>query len=136
MPHLLRISLKHPPPREGAAYPFSVPQIGALPQLDLNVAVTCFVGENGSGKSTLIEGIAAAAELPSIGSSEVAHDDTLGPARTLGSALRLSWTQRSRKGFFLRAEDFRDDARILREASEASAGVRADERDATAELER
>jgi predicted ATPase len=136
MPHLLRLSMKHPPPDgEDVAYPFCVPQIRALSQLDLNVAVTCFVGENGSGKSTLLEGIAAAAELPSIGSSQVANDDTLGPARTLGSGLRLSWTQRSRKGFFLRAEDFfgslraraRDDARILREMNEASAGVRADE---------
>jgi predicted ATPase len=136
MPHLLRLSVKHPPPDgEDVTYPFSVPQIRAIRQLDLNVAVTCFVGENGSGKSTLLEGIAAAAELPSIGSSQVEHDDTLGPARSLGSALRLSWTQRSRKGFFLRAEDFfgslraraRDDARILREVSETSAGVRADE---------
>ena len=53
MPHLLRLSLKHPPPDgEDVAYPFSVQQIRALPQLDLNVGITFFVGENGSGKST------------------------------------------------------------------------------------
>jgi predicted ATPase len=133
MPHLFRLALKHAPP-DDAPYPFSVPQIRSLPHLDVNVPVTFFVGENGSGKSTLLEGIAAAAELPSIGSSQVAHDDTLGPARQLGATLRLAWTQRSRKGFFLRAEDFfgslraraRDDARISRERSEAGAGVRAD----------
>src|SRR5579864_5015391 len=106
MPHLLRLSLKQILPERDALYPFSVPQIRDLPTLDVNVPVTFFVGENGSGKSTLLEGVAAAAELPSIGSSQVAQDDTLGPARQLGSALRLALTQRSRKGFFLRAEDF------------------------------
>ena len=92
------------------------------------------MGENGSGKSTLLEGIAAAAELPAMGGSQVATDDTLAPARQLGAALRLVWTARSRKGFFLRAEDFfgrlkwlaRDDARFAREKTEADAGVRAD----------
>ena len=86
MPHLVRISLKHAAP-EGAGYPFSVPQIRTLPQLDLNTGVTFFVGENGSGKSTLLEGIAAAAELPALGSADVALDVTLVPARQLGAAL-------------------------------------------------
>jgi predicted ATPase len=133
MPHLLRLALKHPPP-DDAPYPFSVPQIRMLPEVDVNVPVTFFVGENGSGKSTLLEGIAAAAELPAMGASQVATDDTLAPARQLGVALRLVWTARSRKGFFLRAEDFfgrlkwlaRDDARDLREKTEAAMGVRAD----------
>ena len=148
MPHLVRISSKQPPP-EGAPYPFSVPQIRTLPQLDLRSAVTFFVGENGSGKSTLLEGIAAAAELPALGSADVASDDTLVPARQLGAALRLAWSPRSRQGFFLRAEDFfgyhrslaRLDARILRERTEGrvspgellvdrTAAVHPDERDA------
>jgi predicted ATPase len=138
MPHLLRISWKQSPPGEGAAYPFSVPQIRALLQMDVHVPVTFFVGENGSGKSTLLERIAAAAELPAMGASQVAQDDTLAPARQLASALRLAWSARSRKGFFLRAEDYfgrlrslaRDDARRMREMREAGAGVRADAPDA------
>ena len=133
MPHLLRLALKQPPP-DDAPYPFLVPQIRTLPEIDLNVPVTFFVGENGSGKSTLLEGIAAAAELPAMGGSQVATDDTMAPARQLGTALRLVWTAKSRKGFFLRAEDFfarlkwlaRDDARYAREMAEANAGVRAD----------
>jgi predicted ATPase len=130
MPHLLRLSLKHPVPEGDAAYPFSVPQIRTLPPLDLNAGVTFFVGENGSGKSTLLEGIAAAAELPALGSADVAFDDTLAPARQLGATLRLAWSPRSRQGFFLRAEDFfgyhksqaRTDARILRERAEGPGG--------------
>jgi predicted ATPase len=126
--------LKHPSPEGEARYPFSVPQIRTLPQLDVNRGVTFFVGENGSGKSTLLEGIAAAAELPALGSADVAFDDTLGPARQLGGALRLAWSPRSRQGFFLRAEDFfgfhksqaRTDARVARERADARAGVRAD----------
>ena len=70
---------KHAPPVDGASYPFSVPRIRSLPLLDLNVPVTFFVGENGSGKSTLLEGIAAAAELPAMGGSQVASDETLAP---------------------------------------------------------
>jgi predicted ATPase len=127
MPHLLRLELKRPPnPDEEGRYPFTVPVIHALPLLDVHVGVTFFVGENGSGKSTLLEGIAVAAELPTLGSNEVAFDDTLAPARELGAALRLAWSRRSRQGFFLRAEDFfgyhksqaRIDARIVRERSE------------------
>jgi predicted ATPase len=125
MPHLVRISLKDLA-SEGAPYPFSVPQIRVLPLLDVNTGVTFFVGENGSGKSTLLEGIAAAAQLPALGSADVAFDDTLVPARQLGAALRLAWSPRSRQGFFLRAEDFfgyhksqaRLDARLVRETTE------------------
>ncbi len=50
MTHLLRLSLKHGPPGDGAPYPFSVPQIRTLPQIDVNMPVTFFVGENGSGE--------------------------------------------------------------------------------------
>jgi predicted ATPase len=127
MPHLLEIGLKRAPTAEAASsFPFSVPAIGSLPTLDVNVPVTLFVGENGSGKSTLLEGIAAVAELSSLGAHEVGADDTLLQQRRLGAILRLAWRPRSRQGFFLRAEDFfgylkaqaRTDARIVREMSE------------------
>jgi predicted ATPase len=68
--------------------------------------VTFFVGENGSGKSTILEGIAAAAALPTVGTIGVGDDDTLSAQRSLGRALRLIWRNRTRRGFFLRAEDF------------------------------
>ncbi|MEA3247713.1 MAG: hypothetical protein U9Q74_16300 [Gemmatimonadota bacterium] len=75
--------------------------------LEFPSAVTFFVGENGSGKSTVLEGIAAAAGLPTVGSAPIARDATMSAARTLGKALRLTWEgPRSKRGFFLRAEDF------------------------------
>jgi len=91
---------------EEGIFPFTVPAIGSLTSLACDTAVTCFVGENGSGKSTLLEGIAAAARLPAVGSSDVPRDETLAAQRRLGRALRLSWTKRAVRGFFLRAEDF------------------------------
>ncbi len=77
-----------------------------MPRLDLSARVTCFVGENGSGKSTLLEGIAAAASLPTVGATEVTRDGTLEAQRRLAAALRLTWSKRTHRGFFLRAEDF------------------------------
>jgi predicted ATPase len=91
---------------EEGAFPFTVPAIRTLDQLAVDTPVTFFVGENGSGKSTLLEGIAAAARLPAIGSADVQRDETLAAQRRLGKALRLTWTKRATRGFFLRAEDF------------------------------
>jgi predicted ATPase len=41
-----------------------------------------------------------------VGSAAADRDDTLDGQRRLGSALKLVWNRRTRKGFFLRAEDF------------------------------
>jgi predicted ATPase len=68
--------------------------------------VTFLVGENGSGKSTLMEAIAVNAQLITVGSTEAAADQTLDHVKRLANALKLVWNQRTRRGFFLRAEDF------------------------------
>src|SRR6478672_2029212 len=104
-PPFLREVRRSDRPDDGA-FPFSVPVIRALETLPLAGAVTFFVGENGSGKSTLLEAIAAAAGLPAVGSSDLDADVTLGAQRRLSSALRLVWSRRTPRGFFLRAEDF------------------------------
>jgi predicted ATPase len=87
-------------------FPFSVPAIRTLDTLDVSAPVTLFVGENGSGKSTLLEAIAIAAQLPTAGSHESWADPTLAAQRVLADALRLGWTRKTRRGLFLRAEDF------------------------------
>ncbi|MDB4898576.1 MAG: ATPase [Gemmatimonadetes bacterium] len=91
---------------DATQFPFSVPVIRALDALRTDSPVTFFVGENGSGKSTLLEGIAAAAHLPAVGSADLDADATLGAQRLLGDSLRLVWSRRTTRGFFLRAEDF------------------------------
>lgn len=87
-------------------FPFNVPVIQALDRLQFTAPVTFLVGENGSGKSTLLEGIAAAAGSITVGSEEIEHDSTLRAAHTLAKKLRLTWSARRKKGFFLRSEDF------------------------------
>jgi predicted ATPase len=127
MPHLLEVGLKRElTEAEARRFPFAVPAIRELPLLDVEAPVTLFVGENGSGKSTLLEAMAACAELRSFGASDAAADDSLGKQRELAKVLRMAWRPRSRRGFFMRAEDFfgflrlqaRIDARIRRERAE------------------
>ncbi|MDQ6887143.1 MAG: AAA family ATPase [Gemmatimonadota bacterium] len=104
--HLRSVTLRSRPADGEVAFPWSVPAIRALPRIELTEPVSFFVGENGSGKSTLLEGIAAAAGLPAVGAENVEHDPSLSVQRALASRLALSWSQRVRRGFFLRAEDF------------------------------
>jgi predicted ATPase len=104
--HLRTIRKQAPSADQAERFPFSVPVVRALTDLSLDAPVTIFVGENGSGKSTILEAIAAAARLPTIGTLNASDDETLTTQRELAAALRLIWRRRTRRGFFLRAEDF------------------------------
>jgi predicted ATPase len=106
LPHLRSIAKAKPSHETAERFPFTVPVVRALDKLSLDAPVTFFVGENGSGKSTILEGIAVAAGLPAVGSAGVKDDETLSAQRALGRSLKLVWRQRTRRGFFLRAEDF------------------------------
>jgi predicted ATPase len=110
-------------------FPFDVPVVRSLETLEMSPGVTFFVGENGSGKSTLLEAIALAAELPTAGSDETRDDTTLGAQRSLAKHITLSWTSRSKRGFFLRAEDFFGYAKRL-------SRMKAEMRERIAEVER
>ena len=103
MAHLRSVSLKA---ISGGGFPFTVPAIRSLGELTLDTRVTFFVGENGSGKSTLLEGIALAAGLPTVGSADSSRDATLASQRALAKSLKLTWNKKTKRGFFLRAEDF------------------------------
>lgn len=91
---------------EPEPFPFSVPAIAALDQVELATPVTVLVGENGTGKSTFLEALAIACELPAVGSSRLLSDPTLSAQRRLADRLQLTWRGRTHRGFFLRAEDF------------------------------
>src|SRR6266536_6478612 len=89
------------------AYPFCIPAIRALHTLDLDPAVTFFIGENGSGKSTLIEAIAVAAGFNAEGGSRNFRFATRSSESALHSCIRLvRGARRPRDGFFLRAESY------------------------------
>jgi predicted ATPase len=104
--HLRSVGWKPGRANRPNGFPFDVPAIASLGTLEFDDAVTFFVGENGSGKSTLLEGLALAASLPTVGAEDSGRDATLGAQRGLADALRLTWSKRTGRGFFLRAEDF------------------------------
>jgi predicted ATPase len=87
-------------------FPFQIPLIQNLETLEFSAPVTFFVGDNGSGKSTLLEAIACAVESIAVGSESVKTDKSLAAQRELAKYLKLTWRKRTRRGFFLRAEDF------------------------------
>jgi predicted ATPase len=93
-------------PRTAAGFPFSIPVIQGWEPLEFSSRVTFFVGENGSGKSTVIEALAAAARMITAGAEPAGNDPELRTVRLLADRMRLSWNKRTKKGFFLRAEDF------------------------------
>ena len=91
---------------ELSGFPWSVPAIASLGTLRFDTPVTVLVGENGTGKSTFMEALAIATDLPAVGSARPSTDRTLEAQRGLAKLLGLTWKGRTRRGFFLRAEDF------------------------------
>lgn len=88
------------------SYPFSIPSIKNLHEIDLEKDVTFFVGENGSGKSTLLEAIADRCDFNTAGGGRNNTYDVYASESELGKYIRLSWLPKVTNGFFLRAETF------------------------------
>jgi predicted ATPase len=103
------------PPKK---FPYSLPFIKTLEHLEFLNEVTFLVGENGCGKSTLLEILACAVGSITVGSESVRTDKTLAAVREFSNHIQLSWSKRTRKGFFMRAEDFFGYARKLAQIRE------------------
>lgn len=89
-----------------AYFPFQIPFLESFERLELVPPVTFLVGENGSGKSTFLETLACAVGSITVGSEDVRTDPTLKAVRELANHFKLTWSKKTRKGFFMRAEDF------------------------------
>ena len=89
--HLRSVTARN---RKSNQFPFNVPAIQSLTQLDFAAGVTFLVGENGSGKSTLLEAIACSAGLNTIGSVSTETDHTLKEIRSLARSLKLAWSKK------------------------------------------
>ncbi|RFB16846.1 ATP-binding cassette domain-containing protein [Bacillus sp. HNG] len=99
-------------------YPFSIPSIRGLDQLDFHNRVTFFVGENGSGKSTLLEAIAHQCGFNTGGGGRNNFYTFEDAAPALSDYIRLSWMPKINQGFFLRAESFFQFASYLDQLAE------------------
>lgn len=100
MPHLQSFQVKNRDRMPEKDFPYHLPFVKKMESMDFPSPVTFFVGENGTGKSTLLESIAEAANAIAVVSEEP-HE-----TETLADHLKLIWTIKTRKGFFLRADDF------------------------------
>ena len=88
-------------------YPFSIPAVRTLDELELDPKITFLIGENGAGKSTLIEAIAVLAGFNREGGSKNFNFTTRDSASALHQFMRpVRGTKRPRDGFFLRAESY------------------------------
>lgn len=93
--------------RDFNVYPFSIPSIQSLDELELDAKVTFLIGENGSGKSTLIEAIAVLAGFNAEGGSKNFRFGTRRSESCLHQFMRpVRGHHRPRDGFFLRAESY------------------------------
>ncbi len=121
---LRQIELMSIPAKEHG-FPFQLPFVKAFSTLEFTSPITFLVGENGSGKSTFLETIACASGSVTIGSQSVLHDPTLENVRALAKYARLTWSKRTKKGFFMRAEDFFGFAKYIAQVkAEMSADLR------------
>jgi predicted ATPase len=105
------------------AYPFSIPAIRTLDELELDPHVTFFVGENGAGKSTLVEAIAVVLRFNAEGGTINYNFATRRSESDLHKVLRVArGTRRPRDGFFLRAESYFNVATKAEELDAVSSG--------------
>lgn len=105
--YVSRISLRRDKVESFDQYPFSLPVVRHLEQIDLHPHVSFFVGENGSGKSTLLEAIAVSLGFNAEGGSKNFSFGTRRSHSELHEYLRIAkGLRRPRDGYFLRAESF------------------------------
>ena len=106
-PYLLHASFRPEVEIDQEAYPFNIPAVRELGNIDFHPNVTFFVGENGSGKSTVLEGIAVALGFGTEGGTRNVQFKTAESVSPLHDALRLArGVPKPSDGYFLRAESF------------------------------
>src|ERR1044072_8452138 len=116
MIHLRSIDIK-PAARELEGFPFGLPIVNKFKEIKFRSPVTFLVGENRSGKSTVLEALAAAVGSVVVGRDDVRKDKSLAHSRALAAPLKLAWTKRTHRGFFLSAEDFFNFTRRVNQTS-------------------
>ncbi len=106
-PYLKAVTIRRPEGDASNQYPFSIPALRHIEEIDFHRDITFFIGENGSGKSTLLEAIATVMEFGAQGGTgNFAMDDESGLSKLHNFMRPRRSFQRPRDKFFLRAETF------------------------------
>lgn len=106
-PYLRKIRVDWNSVEEKDRYPYSIPAIASLGELEFHPDVTFIVGENGSGKSTLIEAIALAMGFGPEGGTKNVRIQSADDVSSLSKHLKLEKSfKRPKDNYFLRAESF------------------------------
>jgi len=120
--YLKTVSLLREKIRSFNSYPFTIPAIKSLDQIEFKSNVTFFVGENGSGKSTLLEAIAHQCSFNPAGGGRNNVYEVHASESALADYIRLSWMPKITNGFFLRAESFYNFASHIDEVDDTGFG--------------
>lgn len=106
-PYLVRASIRPDVEVDYDSFPFNIPAVSEIGNIDFHPSVTFFVGENGAGKSTVLEGIAVALGFGTEGGTKNVRFRSAGSTSSLHESLRLSrGVPAPRDEYFLRAESF------------------------------
>lgn len=106
-------------------YPYNLPCLRTLNELEFHPRVTFLIGENGMGKSTFLEAIAVALGFNPEGGSFNFNFSTYNSHSSLGTHLKvIKGVEKPRDGFFLRAESFYNVASNVEEMDSEGIGPR------------
>jgi len=84
-------------------YPYNIPAIQTMDQLDISQPITFFIGDNGSGKTTLLETLVCMTKTVNLIDED---KNTMSGPRKLAKDFDLVWQQKSFRGFYLKAQSF------------------------------
>ncbi len=117
--YIRRLSLKREDVPSFERYPFHLPSIKKLTELEFHPNVTFIIGENGMGKSTLLEAIALSIGFNAEGGTLNFNFSTFDSHSELERFVRIAkGTVRPKDGFFLRAESFYNVASTIQKLDE------------------
>lgn len=126
-PMLDKVKVNFTPEIDFTQYPFAVPIIKNLKDIEFPSQVTFFIGENGAGKSTILEAIAHNAGFGAEGGSKninfkTSEEQTYTGTQKLAEHLILSWRNKPKNGYFFRAESFFNVANYLDQIARTGGG--------------
>lgn len=106
-PYLRAVQIKQPDQWDWSIYPFNIPAVNDMENIDFHADVTFFVGENGSGKSTVLESLALALGVIQNWYLQNLIQHSMFHPLQKNQALRLIKSYKKPKDYyFLRAESF------------------------------